>query len=455
MTVVTGPDLGPLLTAFLPAQRWYAGRGRDLAAVRVLRSTMLGDELPVLLHVLAEVAYADGGVERYQVPLGLDDRLPEGMAGAGRLGPADLDGRELVAYDAAHDPRLARLLLDLVAARAEVDGLSFRSAGDARALAPAGEARVMSAEQSNTSIVFGDELILKLFRKVQEGLNPELELTRALDRQGFASIARPVGWIECDDPEATLGMVQPFYPGSSEGWALAVEHSRAGRDFSGPARELGRVTGEMHVALAAALPTVVAGEAEAGVIRDRRRAELAETIAVAPELAARAAAIEAVLAAGDPAGATLQRIHGDYHLGQVLRTGEGRWVILDFEGEPTRPIPERRLPDSALRDVAGMLRSFDYAASYPGVEEPGSGAADPTAWAEQARSAFLAGYLESNEAGGAGASGPGPALAQLAAYELDKALYEVRYEARYRPQWLAIPLAGIDRLLAAAPKTKG
>jgi maltokinase len=220
---------------------------------------------------------------------------------------------------------------------------------------------------------------------------------------------------------------------------------------------LGEVTGRLHAALAAALPTAVPGPAERAALAERRRDELAETVQLAPELADLVPGVRALLGAaghGAEGGQRLQRIHGDYHLGQVLQVRDGgldapRWLVLDFEGEPARSLAQRRRPDSPLRDVAGMLRSFDYAAFQPllaGGTAPGPAAEErAAAWAAQAREAFLAGWQE------AGGSGPGTALR---AFELEKALYEVRYESRYRPSWLPVPLGGIRRLLATSPAAR-
>jgi maltokinase len=451
MTVVAELQLGPLLAGFLPAQRWFAGRGRRIEAVRVASLARVHDGPPALVHVVAEVAYADGPPERYAVPIGLDTQAPPGLADAGRVlgtvAPEGPGGTSLVAYDALADSRLTLILLARIAEGAEAGGLRFRCAVPARGGLAAGSARMMSAEQSNTSVVFDDRLIMKLFRRVQDGINPELELTRVLAGRGFTGVAEPLGWIE--DDTATVGMLQPFLAGSVEGWKLATERSSAaaaqggGAGFEAEARELGVTTARLHLALAAGLGTVEAGAEAAAATAARRRAELAETVALAPDLARHVPRIEALFDAADVRGTALQRVHGDYHLGQVLRAAGGQWIVLDFEGEPARPIPERRLPDSPLRDVAGMLRSFDYAASFPLMEGEGAGdgAGEVMArWARAARSAFLDGYFET--------VGDSALQRQLPAYEIEKALYEVRYEARYRPHWLAIPLGGIDRLLA-------
>ena len=227
---------------------------------------------------------------------------------------------------------------------------------------------------------------------------------------------------------------------------MACRWAREGRDLSGPAHALGRTTAQMHDALRRALPVrddaTPAERAERVLATLRERA--AAAVAAAPVLAERAERVDAVLAAVAASGdlPPLQRVHGDYHLGQVLHSDERGWVVLDFEGEPQASAAERTRPDLALRDLAGMLRSFDYAAAV--------GGAGPD-WTAAAREALVAGYL-AEAADGAAAPGTGSAggAPLLRALELDKALYEVVYETRNRPTWVQIPLDGVDRLLTAS-----
>jgi len=297
-------------------------------------------------------------------------------------------------------------------------------------------------------------------------------VTRALAGTGFEACPAPLGWIE--GLGSTLGILQRFYAGSVDGWELATERvadhyeSEAGEpgNFAGDAGALGRLTAELHAAMAAALPKVAAGQPDLGRLRARLLGQLTQVTALVPELARHRQAIEEVYTKAEAAGdgsRHLQRIHGDYHLGQVLKApggegGEGRWIVIDFEGEPARPLQERRRLASPLQDVAGMLRSFDYAAFQPLVLVEDPGTPGPTrdelarfegpaaAWIEASRRAFLDGYLA--VAGDDGPAGGGAELL-LRALELDKAVYEVMYEARHRPPWLQIPLGGIRRLLGA------
>jgi maltokinase len=463
-------ELEAALAEFLPTQRWFAGKARTVAEVRVDASVPLRTALPSLTAVVAAVAYADGGVERYHVPVGHDrglearqltDRVPDAVIYETR-GPG---GGPF--YDAARDERLGGVYLDLISRSAAVEELRFARMPEWTETLR-GPGRLLGAEQSNSSLVFGNRLILKLFRLLEPGVNPELEVTRALAGAGFEACAAPLGWIE--GLGSTLGILQWFYAGSVDGWTLATErvadhYESEGGDpgnFAADAGALGRVTAELHAAMARALPKAAAGQPDLGRLRARLLGQLTQVVALVPELAAHRQAIEEVYLKAEAAGGGsrhLQRIHGDYHLGQVLRNDD-RWIVIDFEGEPARSLEERRRLASPLQDVAGMLRSFDYAAFSPLVlgedpETPGPTAEelarfeDPAAaWVEANRGAFLDGYWA--VAGDPGLAGGDHELL-LRAFELDKAVYEVMYEARHRPPWLQIPLGGIRRLLGASP----
>ncbi|HET6812597.1 MAG TPA: phosphotransferase [Actinomycetota bacterium] len=452
-------ELEAALAEFLPTQRWFAGKARTVAEVRVDASVPLRTALPSLTAVVATVAYADGGVERYHVPVGHDrglearqltDRVPDAVIYETR-GPG---GGPF--YDAARDERLGGVYLDLISRSAAVEELRFARMPEWTETLR-GPGRLLGAEQSNSSLVFGNRLILKLFRLLEPGVNPELEVTRALAGAGFEACAAPLGWIE--GLGSTLGILQWFYAGSVDGWTLATErvadhYESEGGDpgnFAADAGALGRVTAELHAAMAHTLPKAAAGQPDLGRLRARLLGQLTQVVALVPELAAHRQAIEEVYLKAEAAGGGnrhLQRIHGDYHLGQVLRNDD-RWIVIDFEGEPARSLEERRRLASPLQDVAGMLRSFDYAAFSPLVlgedpETPGPAAA----WVEANRGAFLDGYWA--VAGDPGLAGGDHELL-LRAFELDKAVYEVMYEARHRPPWLQIPLGGIRRLLGASP----
>jgi maltokinase len=349
-------------------------------------------------------------------------------------------------------------LLGLLATGGEVEGLHFTNAGE---IDPSWTSRVMSAEQSNTSVVFGDAVILKLFRRLQPGANPDIEVTKALADAGSTHVACPMGWYDGDvaGERTSLGLLQTFLKGASDGWAMATASVRdlfaegdlhadeVGGDFAAEAERLGAATAEVHALMAQALPSREADRAEAQATAQQLHERLQAAMEVVPDLEPHAAALHAVYdqVGTHPGPVPVQRVHGDYHLGQVLRTMEG-WVLLDFEGEPARPLAERTALMSPLRDVAGMLRSFDYAARHLLADHAGEPqlAYRATEWAERNRQAFCDGYARA-----AGAD-PRDESVLLRAFELDKAVYEVVYEARNRPSWLPIPLGSIQRLVSGA-----
>jgi maltokinase len=441
------------LREWLPGQRWYGGKGKAVTAVRIEHEERLsgGEELR---HVLLHVTDEDGGTDLYQALIGyrtgdVEPRLKNAVIG-------EVDGRTL--YDAVHDPQAVGALLVLLAGNEKLSRLAFTATGELDASLPP---RVMGAEQSNTSVVYGDEYILKLFRRVQPGLNPDLEITRALAEAGTPHIAQPLGWIEgqVDGETTTLGLLQRFQRNATEGWAMATASVRdlfaegdlhaaeVGGDFAGESERLGVATAEVHLAMRDALPAGTADAQESASTGRQLHERLDAALAVVPELEQHAAALRAVYdqLAARTEPVEVQRVHGDYHLGQVLRTQDG-WLLLDFEGEPARPLSERTALMSPLRDVAGMLRSYDYAARHL-LAERGD---DPqlayraTEWAERNRQAFCDGYAR------AAGKDPRDEAVLLRAFELDKAVYEVVYEARNRPSWLPIPVGSIERLAASA-----
>jgi len=458
-------ELETALAEFLPAQRWFAGKGRTVAEVRVDSSVPLRTPLPSLSAVVARVTYADGEAERYHVPVGHDrglearqltDRVPDAVIYETK-GP---NGGPF--YDATRDERLGGVYLDLLSRAANVEQLRFYRMPEWTETLR-GPGRPLAGEQSNTSLVFANRLILKLFRLLEPGENLELEVTRALAGAGFEVCATPLGWIE--GLGSTLGILQRFYAGSVDGWTLATQRVAdhyAAEDgdpgnFADDAAALGRVTAELHAAMAAALPKVTEGQPDLGRLSARLHGQLSQVAALVPELAGQRQAIEEVYGKAEAAGGGsrhLQRIHGDYHLGQVLKVpgDEDRWIVIDFEGEPARPLRERRRLASPLQDVAGMLRSFDYAAFAPpvlGGDDLARFGGPAAAWIQANRTAFLDAYQAAAGEHGQALGGDHELL--LRAFELDKAVYEVRYEARHRPPWLQIPLGGIRRLLGARP----
>jgi trehalose synthase-fused probable maltokinase len=416
-------------------QRWYGGKSREVAHAQVLDSVVLRAADPQFALALAELRYDTGAHDIYQLLFPAEETF--GVA------------RELVSA--------MRSSLTLQGAEGIVE---FRPvpgfAGLGRELI---DARDVGAEQSNTSIVFEDELILKVFRRLEPGINPELEMLRFLTEHGFPNIAALGGWYSYSGGPlaATLGILQEYVRGGLDGWELALnEIADDPERFLSRLSRLGEVTGEMHSVLASEQndpafcpesPSVEAlGLLTATVDEEIERVFLSlpdEEESVSP-IIGRGEEVRDQLRQLTHAGAAGQfiRTHGDYHLGQTMWAGDD-WVILDFEGEPARSLAERRRKRSALRDVAGMLRSFAYAASAMSLlrdVEP------PEGWEEQARARFLEGYFETVDASLLPA-GQAAIERLLAVFELEKAVYELQYELDNRPDWVTIPVRGIQRLI--------
>jgi maltokinase len=442
---------------WIVAQRWFGSKARDVAHIEVAQSVPLREEVPQLALALVEARFGEGTHETYQVPLGL--RPAEEGWDQRVIGEAE--GWTL--YDALADPAAGRELLHRMRSGSQetVDDGTLRFCWAASAGAELGgtvEVRPVGVEQSNSSIVFGDALILKVFRRVEPGVNPELELLRFLSERGFPNIAPLAGWYEFEGRfiDATLGILQEYLAGARDGWELALEE--VGTDPDGlldRLRALGEVTGELHTVLGSDshnpdfAPDQPSREALSLLTADvdeqieRIFLDLPETEAIAP-IAGRGQDVREKLQALSHigAGGRVIRTHGDYHLGQTMLSDRG-WVILDFEGEPARPLPERRLKRSPLRDVAGMLRSFSYVTAGARLLR-GVHVAD--GWEERARDAFLEGYFDRAEPSLL-PPGEAPTRQLLAVFELEKAVYELRYELNNRPDWVGIPVAGILRLL--------
>jgi maltokinase len=444
------------LIEFVRPQRWFGSKSEEVIHAHVLDAAMLHPEPLLLAAALAEVRFQPGTHELYQLLLGfrpVDEEWADDVIG-------ESDG--YTAYDALADPALARELVRLMARNATLeagDGVfEFRAVAGGMLDGDLGEIRRSDAEQSNTSVIFGDRLILKAYRRLEAGLNPELEMLRFLTLRGFENIP-PLGgfYAYVGKPlNTTLGIVQEFVPNAPDGWALALDALRnEPESFPPRLRRLGEVTGSMHTCLAAdasdpafapeepsqeALPLLVAtvDEEIEQLFLDLPDLPVLEPVrGRGEEIRERLRQISAV----GPTGRMI-RHHGDYHLGQVL-WGRDDWVILDFEGEPARSLAERRRKRSPLRDVAGMLRSFAYAAS---AAELAGGSPAPDGWEGRAREEFLSGYFE-NVDRTLIPSSQDAIDRLLSLFELEKAVYELRYELNHRPDWLGIPVAGILRLL--------
>lgn len=476
------------LLAFLPAQRWFGSKARTLVNATPVDHASLPGTVGVL--ALFDVTFADGGREAYLLPV---------VPNAGQAG----------FRDASDDPAFCAALVEQIRLGASLPGRqgTFHFI-PTEVLAeilpgPPGKVTRVRTEQSNTSVIFDGKAILKLFRKLTPGPNPEFEITNFLTRRtvfrGIARLAGSIAYARPDGDGTTLAILQEFVPNQGEAWTATLDHlgeyyaadpafarTLAAADAE-EARRLGALTGRLHMALASAVgdpvmapepieaADVAAWQAGMQAALDRVMGTLAsalESLAVPVRETARQvldlaprfrSELESLQCLGE--GVTKIRVHGDYHLGQVLKTRDG-FAILDFEGEPARPLEERRTKQCALKDVAGMLRSFDYAAHaglFAAVEaapEEAGLAERLTPWAEHwlatVREAFLAGYLA--ETWEAGASflprGREPLLTALRVFELDKAIYELNYEINNRPAWLRIPLEGLRRAVAPAPRPR-
>jgi maltokinase len=422
----------------------------------VVREAFLRDEL---LHLVVSVAFDDRSEEQlYQLLLGLRRHLPDRLEHA-RIGALTPEGP--VVYEATHDSELTGHLLEFIAEGAEIGGITF-AAEPGVAITTGLHSRPIGAEQSNTSVIYGDSYILKLFRKLQHGVSADLELHRALQGVGSQHIAEPFGAIEgtLENRPVTYGILQRYFANCADGWAMAITSVRdliaeadlhpdeVGGDFAAEACRLGQAVAAVHADLAKALgtETVSAGQGQSvsAQMNDRLDEMVGRVERLKPYTAAIRSVFAEVAALSEPVA--VQRIHGDLHLGQVLRTLSG-WVLIDFEGEPSRPLAERIALMSPLRDVAGMMRSFDYAAHHLLVDSPDSTASETQLeyrameWATRNRDAFCDGYAQ-------GGTDPRDHPVLMRALELEKAVYEVGYEFDNRPGWVDIPLRSIARLVA-------
>lgn len=458
----------------IPEQRWFGWKGRAVTSVDLIDSGIVDEGPPPLVLAIVRVHF-EGGDALYHLPLLVEE-----------------DGSTRDAFD---DVDRLKVFGGCLAHGASIKGKhgTFRFTGPGLdPLSPPGtvSARTMGAEQTNTSLVLDEQMIVKLFRRVDTGHNPDLELTRVLTEGGFDHTPPHVGELVYDgtsdgeEIQIDLCVAQQFLTDSIEGWSETLKRlhqlydsvedqdvaedmrflteERAG-DLLSLIQDLGEVTASLHVALSReeldpeiAPEPIESSDLEEWVDSARRSLQtllddgVTELQDLAPQIEERIAKLTDVTEPG-----LKTRAHADYHLGQVLLTGRG-WMILDFEGEPARTLEERRAKTSPLRDVAGMLRSFNYAAiaalferSEPDSEEWKRLAPWGDTWETLARERLIHGYLTRSHEGRFVPRDRDELMVMLDVFEIDKALYEVGYERGHRPDWLRIPLHGIAKRLEA------
>lgn len=412
--------------------RWFQGKGRDgtLVGVHPL-PWLVPPPAPVRVRPeIATVSYADGGAEAYQLLVAYRDLDAEpGEAEVGVL------GEERVS-DAPRDPEAIAAAVSALLTAYELDEGADSLGVEVAEPLPPGDLtpRWYAGQQSNTNVFLGHVALLKVFRKLEPGANLDIEVTDHLRRAGVTEVPRVYGWLMASvgGQRFDLASMTELLRHPEDGWELASAACAAGQDFTADAAALGRALADVHGGLADTTGIVRGDD-----VADTMAARLQQATLAAPVLAGHRDALVALFdrLRGREIGA--QRGHGDFHLGQTLRTPDG-WRIIDFEGEPLKSMAERRVIDSPVRDVAGMLRSLSYATSA--ADDPGSPAA--LAWMAEAREAFLGAYCDQR--------GGGLDEDVLAAYEADKAVYEVVYEVRNRPDWLPIPTRALEQLTRAA-----
>lgn len=436
------------LIEYVTRQRWYGAKSRTVAHSELVDAIDIRTTDPPLALALVELRYDTGAHDIYQL---LVSRREDGIL---------IDGL-------AENPGFAREVVSAMRGGLTLQGsqglVEFRPAEDFSALArELGGERLIASEQSNSSVVFDDALILKLFRRLEPGINPELELLRFLGEHGFRNFPALGGWYSYSGGplSATLGLLQEYVSDGVDGWELMLDEIGTAPERSlDRLGRLGEVTGQMHSALGSdpndpAFAPEEPSVESLGLLTATVDEEIARVFLSLPDDDER---LEPILGRGEEVREQLRlltyagsagrviRTHGDYHLGQTLFSGTD-WVVLDFEGEPARTLVERRRKRSPLRDVAGMLRSFAYAATAAELDRDAEGTEE---WEQRARERFLEGYLETTDPTLL-PSGQAAIERLLAVYELEKAVYELRYELDNRPDWVRIPVAGIERLMRQA-----
>jgi maltose alpha-D-glucosyltransferase/alpha-amylase len=506
------------LAGYLPRQRWFGAKGKRIVSVHLYDHAVLREAPEPTLLAIVAIEFHDGLTERYVLLLAMTSLLESNQASIqDRLFSLSDSTGQMWVTDATADVDACLKLIDGIRDGLQWQGRrgTFRcvptTAADSSLSVPLRHGNRLSGEQSNTSIVFDERVILKLIRKFDSGVNPDREILEFLTtRTRYQSVPPLIGSIEYqwsfDIPDssecsATIGLLQTFIPNDGDGWSAAMQHvkrllhhSRTQkpnrrtdvqlREFVEHSsqkevtamRRLGAITAELHVALSsdaadpAFRPERISQEdlsawssgmtSQIGTVFSQLRhldrstqahLKLTEDEIASLEFSSRKTldGLHALL--NDPVAKI--RVHGDYHLGQVLKRGE-EFIILDFEGEPARRLEERRAKQCALKDVAGMLRSFNYAACAArreGTDETQEDERITMLWERLVTDAFWTGYTAIARPAQV-AFMPGTlagAEAVRRVFELDKTIYEIGYELNNRPDWLEIPLHGLRRMLGS------
>jgi maltose alpha-D-glucosyltransferase/alpha-amylase len=498
-----------ILPSYLTGCRWFGAKARTIRELRIIDEPLISPHPGGPRHVLIEVNYTEGAAEIYTLPLQVarDENAHRISREDQHAVVATFADRNAILHDATFDPdyrgEIYRIIHDqrrLRARRGEIVGsatIEFTAAPDL-----SGNSSVLRAEQSNSSILFGDKYFLKIYRKLEEGINPDVEITRFLtERAKFPNVPAFGGTLEYRSGKNTvvLALIQSAIANEGDAWTFTLDavgsyyervlSRKADLDGAGSAqltqeliggiypekaRLLGQRTGELHRALASEsddpgfAPEPFNAMAQRSVVQSMRassrrafellrkkvddlpdafRTEAEEVLAAEKQILAQERRLLEQRSAAHKI-----RIHGDFHLGQVLHTGRD-FIFLDFEGEPARPLGERKLKRSALRDVAGMMRSFQYAA-YSALWQPAMRPEDvpflerwADVWYREMSSTFLQSYLAATSDAPFIPRNEADLRIALEAYLLDKAVYEIGYELNHRPDWVVIPIRGIKHIL--------
>jgi maltokinase len=429
----TDDQLLAVIGSWLPSRRWFGGKGHEITGLRmVARHEIPGS--PGAAHLVIAVQIDGRRWQIYQVPVAIGSAADPATL-VGRIG--DVCVHDGTAYEGPVNGLLSRDTERAQLVPTEMEPLTHWLH---KPESLAGY-RLLNVEQSNSSAVVGDSMV-KMFRMLTPGVNPDIEVHEGLARAECHDVGQLRGWISGGwvDPDSDLevhghlAMVQEYFANSVDGWDLARQRVADGEAFTIESQALGQATARVHRALAEAFPTAELVDDQIVLMAQRLHRRLTSAAQIVPELAdiqdSLHEHVDRLLQLGRIA---VQRVHGDYHLGQTLRTAHG-WRVLDFEGEPGGDFENRRVLDHPLRDVAGMLRSFAYAAW-----QGGGNSAAARNWQQECERAFIAGYAH---------DGVDPLAHQtlLQAYLVDKAAYEAVYEKRNRPDWIGIPLAALTAI---------